>query len=89
MARYNPDGSLDPSFGTDGKVTSDFFEREFASAVAIQGDGKIVAVGSADATGSFVFDFRLLRYNSDGTLDTSFGDGGAVTTDFSGLGDLI
>jgi uncharacterized delta-60 repeat protein len=78
------DGDLDRSFGTDGKVITDFSGGEDeAAAVAIQGDGKIVAVGSTIKTliGA-TRDFALARYNRDGSLDTSFGAGGKVATDF-------
>ena len=77
--RYNADGSLDASFDGDGKVTTDFDSRDdLAYAVAIQADGKIVAVGAAVVTNSR---FALVRYNPDGSLDSSFGAGGKVTTD--------
>ncbi len=76
LARYNPDGSLDPSFGNGGKVTTDFGGDDAAFAVALQADGKIVVAG-------FSFgQVALARYNSDGTLDPSFGSGGKVTTSF-------
>ncbi len=81
LARYNSDGSLDTTFGSDGRVTTDFgSENDRASVVAFQSDGKIVAAGFAVVGG--YFDFALARYNSDGSLDTSFGSGGLVTTDF-------
>jgi uncharacterized delta-60 repeat protein len=83
LARYNRDGSLDTSFGVDGKVTTDFGGGVVgggASAVAIQPNGKIVAAGWTGA----VDDFALARYNLDGSLDTSFGGDGKVTTDFGG-----
>jgi uncharacterized delta-60 repeat protein len=85
LARYNIDGSLDPTFDGDGKVTTDFdgiFER--ASAVAIQGDEKIVAAGSAALGGSGSGDFGLARYRTDGSLDPSFSGDGKVITDFGG-----
>ena len=79
LARYNSDGSLDASFGTGGFVTTDFFGgNDRATGLALQKDGKIVAVG----VGGPSFDFALARYNADGTLDTTFGSGGLVTTDF-------
>jgi len=86
LARYNPDGSLDAGFGIGGKVTTDFFgEDDVAEAVVIQPDGKIVAAGSAARTSALEsIDFALARYNSNGSLDTSFGSGGKVTTDFFG-----
>jgi uncharacterized delta-60 repeat protein len=79
LVRYNSDGTLDASFGSGGKVTTDFGGMDHAYAVAIQSDSKIVAVGQA-RDGSF----GLARYNSDGTLDASFGNGGKVTTFFGG-----
>ena len=77
LARYNPNGSLDPSFSGDGKQTTDFGGSDEASGVALQGDGKIVAVGR-DGPG----DFALARYNPNGSLDTSFSGDGKQTTDF-------
>jgi len=71
LARYKPDGGLDPSFGTGGKVTTG--GQDFADAVAIQPNGKIVVAGGNE----------LIRYNADGSLDSSFGTGGKVTTDFA------
>ena len=74
LARYNTDGTLDASFGTGGIVTSDLgASLTSAFSVAIQPDGKIVAAGT-----TFIndFDFALARYNSDGTLDASFGRAG-------------
>ena len=47
LARYNPNGSLDPSFSGDGKQTTDLGGLDQANGVAVQGDGKIVAVGGA------------------------------------------
>jgi uncharacterized delta-60 repeat protein len=81
LVRYNPDGSIDQSFGTSGVVLTDlgFFSFDQARAVAIQPDGKIVAAGPSQALGP---DFALVRYNADGSLDQSFGTGGKVLTDF-------
>jgi uncharacterized delta-60 repeat protein len=80
LARYNADGSLDSTFGSSGKVTTDFGGFDAASAVAIQPDGRIVAAGRTEGG-----DFALTRYNSNGSLDTTFGGGGKVTTDFGGF----
>lgn len=88
LARYNVDGSLDASFGTGGKVTTSFFGfDDGATAVAVQANGKIVAVGSAYPGGANN-QFAVARYNADGSLDASFGTGGKVTTDFFGRNDL-
>jgi uncharacterized delta-60 repeat protein len=76
LARYLLNGSLDPNFGTGGKVTTSFSSSiSVANAVAIQTDGKIVAAGLSDAN------VALARYNSNGTLDVTFGTGGTVITD--------
>src|SRR5207248_10643108 len=72
-------GTLDPSFGTGGKVIQNDIPFE---AVAVQTDGKVVAVGSRSN------DFVVARYNTDGSLDTTFGTGGIKTIDFAlGNGD--
>jgi uncharacterized delta-60 repeat protein len=69
VARFMPDGELDPAFGAGGLVSVYADVR----AVAIQDDGKIVIAG-----GTFCCGFRLIRLNPDGSLDTSFGDDGSV-----------
>ncbi len=84
LTRYNTDGSLDTSFGSSGKVTTAFgIFDDHAYSVAIQTDGKIVAAGYADIIGS-QNSFALARYNTDGSLDTSFGSTGKVTTSIGG-----
>ncbi len=87
LARYNPDGSLDTTFGVKGKVTTDFpgLAAEI-SAILVQPDGKIVVAGGAFPLFVFLGDFELARYNSNGSLDTAFGNGGIVTTSFPGQG---
>ncbi|MEE9269624.1 MAG: delta-60 repeat domain-containing protein [Candidatus Krumholzibacteria bacterium] len=76
-------GDRDSSFGTGGLVTTDsgFDVSEVARAVAIQADGKIIAAGRGTGIGGT--DFALVRYNTDGSLDATFGTGGVVTTDFA------
>ena len=85
MARYNPDGSLDSTFGTGGKVVTDATPSgDGAFDVAVASGGKIV-VGGGTGFGPFgTSDFLLLRYNIDGSLDSTFGSAGIVTTDFGG-----
>lgn len=92
LARLNTDGSLDVSFGTGGKVLTDLDNNpntsEIIRSVAIQPDGKIVVGGSAsvisnNASRSY---FAIVRYNTDGTLDQSFGTGGKVYTVISEIG---
>jgi uncharacterized delta-60 repeat protein len=78
-----PPGSLDPSFGGDGVVTTDVSEGfDTASAVAVQRDGRIVAAGGATD------DTALVRYRPDGRLDPSFGSGGIVVTPLSDALDM-
>ncbi|WP_248783003.1 delta-60 repeat domain-containing protein, partial [Streptomyces exfoliatus] len=62
-------------------MTTDFGGDDVAERVAVQADGKIVAVGRA---GGAFRDFALARYNTDGSLDTTFNGDGRVTTDFGG-----
>ncbi|GAA4011223.1 calcium-binding protein [Streptomyces plumbiresistens] len=78
VARYNPDGSLDTTFSGDGRVTTDLGGYNWGHTVAVQSDGKIIASGS---TGN---DFTLVRYTTNGTLDSAFGTGGVMTTAFTG-----
>jgi uncharacterized delta-60 repeat protein len=84
LARYNLDGSLDPSFSGDGRQTTGFGTvGADATDVAIQGNGRIVAVGSAgDSSNSQ--DFALARYNLNGSLDTSFSGDGRQMSEFGG-----
>jgi uncharacterized delta-60 repeat protein len=75
-------GRLDSTFGGDGKVTTGVTAGDAAAAdILVQPDGKIVAAGSSDPTGSGVERFTLVRYLTDGTLDPAFG-GGMVRTSF-------
>jgi len=87
LYRYNTDGSLDPSFGGgDGMVATDVSaDADWGQAVVVQGDGKILVAGySNHASNKDIF---VLRYDSDGTLDATFGTGGIVTLDFAGQND--
>jgi uncharacterized delta-60 repeat protein len=81
---------LDPTFGFKGKVTTDFFDLvDEAHDLAVQPDGKIVAVGTVSPFFSFHDLFGVTRYNADGTLDLfSFGTGGKVTTNFGSFEDV-
>jgi uncharacterized delta-60 repeat protein len=84
LARYNVDGSLDLTFGIQGKITTDFGATDEAYAMALQPDGKIVIAGSSRSGPVQTFErFAVARYNSDGSLDTTFGVAGKITTDFS------
>jgi uncharacterized delta-60 repeat protein len=96
LARYTPGGVLDSTFGSGGLVTTDWVtttqntsqepagspEPCLIDALALQGDGKIVAAGAASLLNSPASGYKwgLARYNSDGSLDTTFGSGGVVVT---------
>ena len=80
LARFNADGNLDQAFGTNGSVETTFGDQTAeARALVVQADGKIIVVGVSGA-GSYseLNDFALARYNSDGSLDQTFGTGGKV-----------
>ena len=88
LTRYNADGSLDTSFGGgDGIVTTDLGsgQDDTVNSITLQPDGKILLAGSLEVGGDC--DFVLARYTSTGSLDTSFGLGGIVATDFAFGGD--
>ena len=73
--RYNVNGSLDTTFSGDGVVTTDLGSNfDQAYSVTLQSDGKILVAGyyNGAASPNFNYDFALVRYNADGTLDTSF-----------------
>lgn len=80
VARYSASGVLDGTFGGDGRVMTNFTTGlDYADEVLIQADGSIVTVGSADFYGANAR-FALVRYESSGALDTTFGGDGKVTT---------
>ncbi len=84
LARYNPNGSLDPTFGAKGQQVTDFGpngSNDVGYALAIQPDGRIVMAGYSG-------DFGLARYDTDGNLDRKFGNQGTLTTDFFGGDDF-
>ena len=78
LVRYNPDGSLDTTFGDGGRVLTDFGVNAQINSLAILADGRIVAAGGVDTN------LALARYETNGVLDASFGIGGTVRTDVGG-----
>ncbi len=86
VARYNSDGSLDQSFGSGGEATNNFgpdFTVFTEAGVAVQPGCQIVLAGTvANFSGGFSEDYGLARYNTNGSLDSTFGIGGLVTTGF-------
>ncbi len=87
VVRYKTDGSLDPTFGTGGKVVTPIGSgADYANAVAIQSDGRIVVAGATHNGSNY--DFALVRYNTSGSLDTAFGTGGKIVTPIGSGNDL-
>lgn len=87
IARYKPNGSVDRSFGVAGQAAC----VASASAICVQPDGRIVVAGSLTgqlhSAGNFT-GFGLVRYNPDGSLDTTFGVHGGLSTVFASAGPL-
>lgn len=86
LIRLNPDGSLDPTFGTGGKVINS--GQRHLPALAIQPDGKIVTAGATTVSG-INLDFAVVRYNADGSLDETFGNGGYATNGLGSASGLV
>lgn len=88
MARYNPNGALDSTFGNAGLVMTTVGSGDaFSNAIVLESNGRIVLAGYSSTTQGH--DFSLAGYNPDGTLDTTFGNGGFMATDFAGATDDI
>lgn len=84
IVRLLPDGTLDPTFGTTGLVEKRVGTvTHLLAAVALQADGRIVAVGNVRSTGQ-QSNLAVLRNLADGGSDPSFGDGGVVLTAYPG-----
>ncbi len=88
VVRYLADGTLDASFGSGGKVSTDVGtgSGDYGTAIDLQSDGKLVVAGWGNAAGTT--DFYVLRYDTNGTLDASFGTGGVSTTAIGTSGSL-
>ena len=83
LVRLQPDGSLDPTFGSGGIVDTPIGDpslRDEAAAVALLPNGRILVAGTADYDYPFPTDFALVRYLPNGLLDQSFGLDGIVLT---------
>lgn len=92
VMRFNANGSLDTTFGQNGRSLIKFSggaDEDVATALALQGNGRIVAAGSATnrATGAAHQDFFVGRWNADGSVDTSFGEQGLKVAQVSTVED--
>src|SRR5579862_1914569 len=86
LTSFGQSGSLDGSFGSSGLVTSSVtIYNNDASGVVVQPDGKIVIAGTAVVYG-WTSDFSAVRYNSDGTIDSSFANSGIMKLSVAGTG---
>lgn len=83
LARLNTNGLVDSSFGKDGKARTRFFRVNELTNLALQSDGRIVAVGTTYTEPGTLL--ALSRYNPDGSPDSSFSQDGKLTTEFGGL----
>jgi uncharacterized delta-60 repeat protein len=86
VARFTSNGMPDPTFNGTGVVSTPITSSDQAHALALQNDGRIVVAGEATVNGTS--DFAVARYNSDGSLDTTFGVGGKVTTPIGDFADI-
>jgi uncharacterized delta-60 repeat protein len=89
LMRYNIDGSIDTTFGIDGKSETDFdYSKDYGQAMILQPDGKILVAGYS-APFESDDDLAIARFDTDGNLDTTFGFNGKVTRDVSGFDDEL
>ncbi|MCF7734399.1 MAG: choice-of-anchor D domain-containing protein, partial [Akkermansiaceae bacterium] len=87
LARYRSDGTLDPTFGTGGKVTTAVGTfKDFARCMALQSDGRILVAG--EVSNGSASDFGIVRYLANGTLDPSFGTGGIASVSIAAGNDF-
>lgn len=84
VARFNSEGTTDLGFGSGGTATTTILQSNYANGAALQADGKIVVAGKTGNWYDTNFDFGVVRFDSSGNLDPSFGNGGKSTIDFFG-----
>ncbi len=83
VSRYRPDGQLDASFSSNGRLKSDFGGEDQAEGIAIQADGRVVVAGTTERAGPpYSSSVIVARYLPDGSPDPSFSDDGRLTTSF-------
>jgi len=92
LVRYNGNGTIDTTFGTNGAEVTTFPGENYSAvlALAVQSNGDILAAGvTKNQSGGSPSDFALARYTANGPLDTTFGNNGLVTTGFGTNGDNL
>lgn len=90
LARYNSDGSLDSSFGKEGRILTDLGTYETSKALMMQADGSFLVAGSKKngVLEYYESDIFIVKYHPDGSLDDKFGDAGKVITSFGKYEDI-
>jgi uncharacterized delta-60 repeat protein len=89
LIRYNSNGTFDSTFGNNGKVVSNITTLgEDATSLHLGPNGKFLVTGYVNQSAQSGSNFALIQYNSNGTIDTTFGEKGLVTTDFNGYQDV-
>jgi uncharacterized delta-60 repeat protein len=88
LVRYISNGKRDTDFGDDGVITKDLGSFDYATAIALQSDGRIV-VGARSDGGFYLSQLLVLRYNADGTPDTNFDGDGFVNIDHPGIDENV
>ncbi|HYC47653.1 MAG TPA: hypothetical protein VED01_19425 [Burkholderiales bacterium] len=84
VARFNSDGSLDTTFDGDGKITTPLGVMNVVSGAVLLPDGKLIVAGGVTVDFVGTGDAALVRYNTDGSLDTTFGTGATLVFDIFG-----
>lgn len=84
VARFNADGTIDNSFGTNGVVTTNINANDIPEGIAVQSDGKIVVGGTSDEDGDA--NYTVVRYTAGGAPDNTYGSGGIATYDMATFG---
>jgi uncharacterized delta-60 repeat protein len=87
LIRYNANGKIDSSFGTNGYAFTNFQEFDYATAAAIQYKGKIIVAGYSEDASFYPVRIALARYTKNGLPDSSFGTNGKVITGVGGIYD--
>lgn len=90
VSKQRPDGTFDPNFGQYGYRLFTFPTNAFGTSLLVQPDGKLLIVGSIEPGSTFgIRDFLVLRLLPNGELDSTFGNGGVFSKDFTPSGSSL
>ena len=87
LIRYNPDGTIDATYGTAGKVTATFPGGAVSGRGVLQPDGKLLDVAIEQNAGGATYSIAIARFDPDGSPDLGFGSGGKTVTNFPDVGE--